>query len=313
MSQSPDQDQDGDRPDEWPSLHEEGWAETCATVHMWSQIVGKVRLALAPPVNHWWHVALYVTARGLTTSPIPYRGGVFEIAFDFVDHQLTIDTSDGGHRSIALVPQTVAEFYHLVMAALGGLGINVRIWPMPQEVPSPIRFDHDTQHGAYDARLMHQFWRVLVDVDRVLKAFRGRFIGKCSPVHLFWGGFDLAVTRFNGKRTDAKANADPMNREAYSHEVTSAGFWPGFAPDMKAVFYAYAVPEPPGYKTARAGPAAAFYSGELNEFLLNYDDLRVLPSRHDALLEFLQTTYEAGADLGNWNRAELEARAGKGR
>ena len=298
--------------DRWPSLQPATWAETCATLHMWSQVVGKVRLALAPPENHWWHVALYVTARGLTTSPIPYRGGAFEIAFDFIEHRLTIDTSEGGRKVIALTPQTVAEFYRLVMAALSDLGIDVRIWPMPVEVPSPIRFDRDTQHGAYDARAANQFWRALVEIAAVLRVFRGRFIGKSSPVHFFWGSFDLAVTRFNGRRTDVKAGADRMTREAYSHEVTSAGFWPGAAPAMDAVFYAYAVPEPPGYKAAPAGPAAAFYSADLGEFVLKYDDVRTSSSPGDTLLDFLQSTYEAGAGLAKWNRAELEAPALRG-
>ena len=277
---------------------------------MWSQVAGKVRLALAPPVNHWWHVPLYVSARGLTTSAIPYRGGAFEMTFDFVDHRLVIETSEGARKDIALVPQTVADFYHLVMAALRGLGIDVRIWPMPVEVPSPIRFDRDTQHGSYDAGAVTRFWRVLLAADTVLKEFRGRFIGKSSPVHFFWGSFDLAVSRFNGRPTDAKAGADRMTREAYSHEVTSAGFWPGTVaegtPAMEAAFYAYAVPEPPGYKTARVGPAAASYGRDLNEYILRYDDVRTAASPREALLEFLQSTYEAGANLARWDRRTLE-------
>jgi len=277
---------------------------------MWSQVAGKVRLALAPPVNHWWHVPLYVSARGLTTSAIPYRGGAFEMTFDFVDHRLVIETSGGTRRDIALVPQTVADFYHLVMAALRDLGIDVRIWPMPVEVPSPVRFDRDTQHGSYDAGAVTRFWRVLLAADTVLKEFRGRFIGKSSPVHFFWGSFDLAVSRFNGRPTDAKADADRITREAYSHEVTSAGFWPGTVtegtPAMEAAFYAYAVPEPPGYKTARARPAAATYSRDLNEFILRYDDVRTAASPREALLEFLQSTYEAGANLARWDRRTLE-------
>jgi hypothetical protein len=269
--------------DRWPLLPLAAWADTYATLHMWSQVVGKVRLALAPPVNHWWHVALYVTARGLTTSAIPYRGGAFEMSFDFIDHHLSIETSDGARKDIALVPQSVADFYRLVMTTLRDLGIDVRIWPMPVEVPSPIRFDRDTQHGSYEAEAANRFWRVLLQADGVLKEFRSRFIGKCSPVHFFWGSFDLAVTRFNGRRTDTKAGADPITREAYSHEVTSAGFWPGTLAQggsaMDAAFYAYAAPEPPGYKTARAGPAGAFYSPDLNEFILRYDDVRDAASR----------------------------------
>ena len=297
---------------EWPLLPVAAWADTYATLHMWSQVVGKVRLALAPPVNHWWHVTLYVTARGLTTSPIPYRGGAFEMAFDFIDHRLTIETSEGTRKDIALVPRSVADFYQLVMTALRDLGIQVRIWPMPVEVPSPIRFDRDTQHGSYEAEAANRFWRVLLQADAVLKEFRSRFIGKCSPVHFFWGSFDLAVTRFNGRPTNAKADADPITREAYSHEVTSAGFWPGTlaqgASAIDAAFYAYASPEPPGYKSARAGPAGAFYSPDLNIFILRYDDVRGAASPREALLDFLQTTYEVGADLGKWDRPALERR-----
>ena len=297
---------------EWLLLPVAAWADTYATLHMWSQVVGKVRLALAPPVNHWWHVTLYVTARGLTTSPIPYRGGAFEMAFDFIDHRLTIETSEGTRKDIALVPRSVADFYQLVMTALRDLGIQVRIWPMPVEVPSPIRFDRDTQHGSYEAEAANRFWRVLLQADAVLKEFRSRFIGKCSPVHFFWGSFDLAVTRFNGRPTNAKADADPITREAYSHEVTSAGFWPGTlaqgASAIDAAFYAYASPEPPGYKSARAGPAGAFYSPDLNIFILRYDDVRGAASPREALLDFLQTTYEVGADLGKWDRPALERR-----
>jgi Family of unknown function (DUF5996) len=295
---------------DWPVLPVAAWSDTYATLHMWSQVVGKVRLALAPPVNHWWHVTLYVTARGLTTSAIPYRGGAFEMSFDFIDHRLVIETSDGARKEIALVAQSVADFYHLVMAALRDLGIQVRIWPMPVEIASPIRFDRDTQHGSYDAEAANRCWRVLLQADRVLQEFRGRFIGKCSPVHFFWGSFDLAVTRFSGRPTDAKASADRITREAYSHEVTSAGFWPGTVlqgmPAMDALFYAYASPEPPGYKGARVGPTGAFYSPDLNEFILRYDDVRETASPREALLDFLQTTYEAGADLGKWDRGALE-------
>ena len=295
---------------DWPLLPLAAWADTYATLHMWSQVVGKVRLALAPPVNHWWHVALYVTARGLTTSPIPYRGGAFEMSFDFIDHRLVIETSDGARKEIALVPRSVADFYQLVMTTLRDLGIQVRIWPMPVEVPSPIRFDRDTQHGSYEAEAANRFWRVLLQADAMLKEFRSRFIGKCSPVHFFWGSFDLAVTRFNGRPTNAKADADPITREAYSHEVTSAGFWPGTLAQgssaIDAAFYAYASPEPPGYKSARAGPAGAFYSPDLNIFILRYDDVRGAASPREALLDFLQTTYEVGADLGKWDRPALE-------
>ncbi len=295
--------------EDWPPLPVSAWADTYVTLHMWMQIVGKIRLALAPPVNHWWHVALYVTARGLTTSPIPYRGEAFEIAFDFIDHKLTVETTGGERREIALAPQSVAAFYRRLMTALKDLRIDVRVWPVAVEIPTPIRLDRDEDHASYDAEFANRFWRVLVSTDAVFKEFRGRFLGKCSPVHFFWGGPDLAVTRFNGRRTDAKAQADAMNREAYSHEVISAGFWPGRlgAPGgFDAVFYAYSVPEPDGFRNARVGPAAARYDTELGEFLLPYDAVRAAASPRETLLEFLQTTYEAAARGRGWNRAELE-------
>ena len=290
----------------WPPLPLAAWADTCETLHMWTQIVGKVRLALSAPTNHWWQVPLYLSGRGLTTSAIPYRGGEFEMRFDFVDHQLAIETSEGGVGGVALAPQSVADFYRRVMASLREVGIDVRIWPMPVEVPSPIRFDQDTVHGAYDAEWASRFWQVLGRADAVLKEFRGRFIGKCSPVHFFWGSFDLAVSRFSGRSAPARPGADAITREAYSHETSSAGFWPGSLPAIDAAFYAYTAPEPPGYKSARVGPAAAFYSPDFNEFLLKYDDVRTAPAPRDALLEFLQTTYVAGATLGQWDRAALE-------
>ena len=290
----------------WPSLPLASWAGTCATLHMWTQIVGKVCLALAPPVNHWWHVALVVTARGLTTRAMPYAGASFEIAFDFIDHQLRIDTSEGRSRSLALGPQTVAEFYSRVFALLGELGITVRIWPMPVEIPAPVRFDQDHGHKSYDAAWVARWWRVLSQVDEVLSEFRGGFIGKCSPVHFFWGSFDHAVTRFSGRRAPEREGADAMTREAYSHEVISVGFWPGRPEVSDAVFYAYAAPEPPGFKTAAVGPRAAFYSNELNEFFLKYEDMRAAPSPREALLEFARSTYDAGASLAGWDRQALE-------
>jgi hypothetical protein len=297
----------------WPSLSSPTWPDTCATLHMWTQMVGKVRLAQEHPprVNHWWGVALYLTARGLTTSPIPYRDGpgAFEIAFDFIDHRLVIDTSDGRQRTISLVPRSVADFYGEFMRALDDLQIRVRIWPMPREVPAPIRFDEDRVHASYDADAAHRWWRALLQTEIVLHEFRARFIGKCSPVHFWWGGFDLAVTRFSGRRAPERPDADPVTREGYSHEVISAGFWPGSGAMPEAAFYAYAAPEPPGFKTARVGPAGAFYSAEFNDFLIKYEDVRRAASPSAALLDFLQSTYEAGADLGGWNRAELE-RAG---
>jgi hypothetical protein len=271
---------------------------------MWTQIVGKIRMALAPPVNHWWHVPLYVTARGLTTSRIPDHDRSFEIAFDFIDHQLRIETSDGGRRAVPLVPMTVQDFYAAVMRAVADLNIEVRIWPMPVEVPSPIRFDQDVQHASYDAHWVHRWWSITRLVDRVFEEFRGRFVGKSSPVHFFWGSFDLAVTRFSGRR--APERADPIMREAYSHEVISAGFWPGGGSVGGPAFYAYAAPEPAGFKTAVVRPKAASYNRELGEYLLMYDDVRTAESPTEALRQFLQTTYEAGATLANWNRAELE-------
>ena len=290
----------------WPSLSSPTWPETCATLHMWTQMVGKVRLALTPPVNHWWGVALYLTARGLTTSPIPYGDGAFEIVFDFIDHMLVIDVDDGRRRTIALAPRTVADFYGEAMRTLDELQIRVRISPMPSEVPAPIRFDEDRVHASYDADAAHCWWRALLKTDLVLQEFRARFIGKCSPVHFWWGGFDLAVTRFSGRRAPDRPNADAITREGYSHEVISAGLWPGSGAMREAAFYAYAAPEAAGFKTARVGPAGAFYSPDFNEFLITYEDVRRAASPRAALLEFLQSTYEAGAELGGWNRAELE-------
>ena len=294
----------------WPALPLEAWADTCATLHMWTQIVGKIRLALAPPVNHWWHVTFAVTPRGLTTRAMPYGGGSFEIRFDFIDHQLRIETSDGASRTLALAPQSVAEFYTRVVALLRELGITVRIWPMPVEVPSPVRFDRDHGHKSYDAGWVTQWWRVLLQADDVLREFRSEFIGKCSPVHFFWGSFDLAVTRFSGRPAPEREGADRMTREAYSHEVISVGFWPGSVGVSDAAFYAYAAPEPPGFKTAKAAPAAAFYSRDLGEFLLKYEDMRTAPSPRAALLDFARSTYDAGASLGQWDRPALERHEG---
>ena len=273
---------------------------------MWTQIVGKIRLALGPRVNHWWGVTLYVTARGLTTSPVPYGDGAFEIVFDFIDQTLTIEVSDGRRQTIALGPRTVADFFDVFMRALDDLHIRVRIWPMPVEVPEPIRFNEDRVHAAYDADAAHAWWRALLQVDTVLQEFRGGFIGKSSPVHFWWGGFDLAVTRFSGRRAPERPEADAITREGYSHEVISAGFWPGSGAIAEPAFYAYAAPEPAGFKDARVGPAEAFYSADLNEFIVKYDDVRRAISPREALLQFLQTTYDAGAALGDWNRAELE-------
>ncbi len=295
-----------DRSEAWPGLPLSEWADTYATLHMWSQIVGKVRLALSPRVNHWWEVPLYVSGRGLTTSPIPYEKGIFEVQFDFIDHQLDIVTTGGEIRSLRLAPRTVADFYAAFMEMLRSLGINVRIWGMPVEVPNPIRFDQDRTHASYDPEYAHQFWRILVTVDSVFKEFRSRFLGKVSPVHFFWGSFDFAVTRFSGRRAPERAGADVINREAYSHEVISVGFWPGGGEMKGAAFYAYAAPEPAGFGDRSVRPAKAFYSKQMNEFFLMYDDVRAAESPRNALLEFCQSTYEAGADLGQWDRANLE-------
>jgi hypothetical protein len=294
------------KPEFWPALKLDEWKDTCATLHMWTQIVGKVRLALSPLINHWWEVPLYVSARGLTTSPIPYDGGILEVEFDFQQHVLTIQTSSGSARSLQLRPQSVADFYKEFMAALQALGITAKIWPVPVEVPNPIPFEKDFEHAAYNAEHANRFWRILVSADTVFKEFRSRFIGKDSPVHFFWGSFDLCVTRFSGRRAPERAGADAVTREAYSHEVISAGFWPGSGEIKDAAFYVYAAPEPPGFGQSTIRPANAFYHSQMHEFFLMYEDVRQSASPRETLLEFLQSTYEAGAELGKWDRAALE-------
>ncbi len=290
----------------WPPLPLEAWKDTYETLHMWTQIVGKVRMALTPKVNHWWNVPLYVSTRGLTTSPIPYRGRTFEVAFDLLNHNLTIQTSDGSVLRQPLRPQSVAEFYREFMSDLRSLGIEVAIRAIPDEVPNPIPFESDIVHAAYDREYAGRFRRILVSVDTVFKQFRSRFLGKCSPVHFFWGSFDLAVTRFSGRRAPERPGADAITREAYSHEVISAGFWPGGGNVSGAAFYAYAAPEPAGFAERRVRPPAAFYDSGLHEFLLLYDDVRQAGSPEATLLDFLQSTYEAGAELGHWDRQALE-------
>jgi len=292
--------------DTWPALPLDEWRDTYATLHMWTQIVGKTRMALSPPVNHWWHVTLYVTARGLTTSPIPYGTRTFAVNFDFIDHNLLIQTSDGARKALGLFPHSVAEFYHEFLGALRALGIDVQINPLPQEVPDPIRCDEDTIHASYDPEYAHRFWRVLVQADRVFKDFRSDFIGKCSPVHFFWGSFDLAVSRFSGRRAPERPGADRMTREGYSHEVISCGFWPGSGPVQEAAFYAYAAPAPAGLERATILPAAGRYNTELGEFLLPYEDVRTSADPDGVLLAFLRSTYGAAADLAGWDRAALE-------
>src|SRR5579862_4596857 len=289
----------------WPPLPLAEWSATRDTLHMWTQIVGKVRLALSPLTNHWWEVPLYVSARGLTTSPIPYSLGIFEVEFDFIDHVLTIATSRGETKRMTLVPRSVARFYEEFMNILASLGITPKIWPMPVEVPNPIRFDRDTTHNSYDPQYAHRFWRILATVDTIYKEFRAQFIGKASPVHFFWGSFDLAVTRFSGRRAPERPGADAMTREAYSHEVISVGFWPGTG-DIDALFYSYAAPEPPGFAQAPVSPAAASYNTQLSEFLLPYESVRTAASPREAVLGFAQSTYDAGAILGNWDRKALE-------
>ncbi|MFZ0815368.1 MAG: DUF5996 family protein [Candidatus Sulfotelmatobacter sp.] len=292
----------------WPELPLDAWQDTYATLHMWTQIVGKVRLALSPRINHWWEVALYVNARGLTTSAIPYGEGIFEVQFDFIDHKLIINTNGGSSKTLPLKPQSVADFYNEFMAALRSLGIEVKIWTMPCEVPNPVRFENDTQHASYDPEYAHRLWQILVSCENVFAEFRARFIGKDSPVHFFWGSFDLCVTRFSGRRAPERPGADPVTREAYSHEVISAGLWPGGGDIKGPAFYAYAAPEPTGFAEQKVEPAAAFYHPQMKEFLLMYDDVRQAASPRQALLSFLQSTYEAGANLAHWNRNELERR-----
>jgi len=292
--------------DSWPELPLSAWQDTYATLHMWTQIVGKVRLALSPRVNHWWEVALYVSARGLTTSAIPYGDEIFEVEFDFIEHKLIIQTSWGASKTMALEPRSVADFYAEFMAALRSVGIEVKIWTLPQEVPNPVRFERDTQHASYDREYARRFWRVLILCDSIFKEFRAGFIGKDSPVHFFWGSFDLCVTRFSGRRAPERPGADAVTREAYSHEVISAGFWPGGGEIKGAAFYAYAAPEPPGFGEQKVKPAAAFYHPVMKEFLLMYDDVRRADSPHEALLSFMQSTYDAGANLARWDRKELE-------
>jgi hypothetical protein len=290
----------------WPELPLDAWKDTYATLHMWTQIVGKVRLARCPNINHWWGVPLYVTSLGLTTSPIPYDGGIFEIQFDFIEHKLLIQTNGGGEKVMQLAPRSVADFYREFIECLASLGIHVKIWKMPVEVHNPIAFDRDTEHASYDPDYANRFWRILVRADEIFKEFRSRFIGKSSPVHFFWGSFDLAVTRFSGQRAPAREGADPITREAYSHEVISAGFWPGGGDIKGPAFYVYAAPEPAGFAEAHVRPAKAFYHPQMHEFLLMYDEVRNASSPRATLLEFLQSTYDAGASLGNWNREELE-------
>jgi hypothetical protein len=295
-----------DQPECWPALPLDSWKDTYATLHMWTQVVGKVRLRLTPLVNHWWNVPLYVTARGLTTTRIPYGQRAFEIRFDFIRHQLVLETNDGVLKTLPLAPRSVAEFYAEFMEMLRSVAIEAKIWRVPVEIPNPIPFDQDHVHRSYDACAVEKFWRILLSVDAIFSQFRSEFIGKSSPVHFFWGSFDLAVTRFSGRRAPERPEADAMTREAYSHEVCSVGFWPGSGVVKDAAFYSYAVPEPPGFKDASIRPQAACYEKQVGEFLLMYEDVRRAESPTTSLLEFCRSTYEAGASLGNWDRGALE-------
>jgi hypothetical protein len=301
------------RSDIWPALPYFEWKETCATLHMWTQIVGKIRLTLSPWTNHSWHVTLYLTARGLTTSPIPHGSRTFEIEFDFIAHKLLVTTSDGARREIPLQPRSVAEFYQMTMSILDELDLPVQINTTPNEVVDAIPFERDEVHRAYEPEHANRFWRVLVQSDRVFKLFRSRFCGKCSPVHFFWGSFDLAVTRFSGRPAPPHPGGiphlpDAITREAYSQEVSSLGFWPGNDAMDDAIFYSYAYPEPLGFAQSAIKPEAASYNALLKEFILPYDVVRAAPSPAEMLLDFAQSTYDAASKLAHWDRAALEER-----
>jgi Family of unknown function (DUF5996) len=292
----------------WPELQLEAWRDTYATLHMWTQIVGKVALALSPPLNHSWAIALQVTPRGLSTRRLSHGPRSFTIEFDFIDHQLAIRASDGAERTLPLEPRTVADFYRDVMSILRQMGLEVKIWTMPVEIPSPIRFELDTVHGSYDRLMVSRLWHILARVEDVFTRARCAFIGKTSPTHFFWGAFDLAVTRFSGRPAPPR-DGPAFMREAYSHEVISHGFWPGGLSVLEPVFYAYAVPEPVGFKAIQARPDAAFYHGDLGEFLLPYESVRTSSSPETAIQAFIDSTYQQAADLANWDRAALERHA----
>jgi hypothetical protein len=297
--------------DDWPELPYAEWADTCATLHLWTQVVGKIRLAHTATVNHWWNVPLYVTSRGLTTSLMCHGARGFQIDFDFVDHRLNILTSTGKTETVILEPRNVADFHAELMGRLRALDLETHIWTMPVEIPDAIPFDTDHVHASYDAAYVNRFWRVLVQVDRLLKLFRSRYTGKVSPVHFFWGSFDMAVTRFSGRPAPALTSDSPnlgawVMREAYSHEVSSAGFWPGNGGYGRAAFYSYAYPEPPGFGQVRITPEAAAYDPDVGQFLLPYDAVRQSPSPDADVMSFLQGSYEAAADLAKWDRAALE-------
>jgi len=295
---------------EWPSLPFREWESTCDTLHLWTQIVGKTRLALTPLENHWWNVTLYVTPRGLQTPPIPFRHGwpeTFDVEFDFLAHKLAVRTSEGREWSTALYPRSVADFYGEYLAGLHGLGIEVSLHRTPDEFDDKTPFDEDRHHASYDAAHVESFRRILINADRIFRQFRSRFLGKCSPVHFFWGSFDLAVSRFNGRRNATlPADADALTREGYSHEVISCGFWPGDRRFPQPAFYSYTAPAPAGLDSEAPRPDAAYWDKQLGEFIFKYDDARAASSPEQAILDFCQSTYEAGARLAGWDRAELE-------
>jgi hypothetical protein len=288
--------------DRWPELKWQDWEKTADTLHMWTQIVGKTRLALSPLRAHWWNVPLYVSARGLTTSAMPYGDEMLEIEFDFVSHDLRFRMSSGAGLSVPLRAQTVADFYAEYLKCLEALGVSVAMTAAPVELKAPIPFAKDREHASYDRDAAHRFWRVLVRAEQVFERFSSGFLGKVSPAHFFWGSFDLAVTRFSGKRAPLKADADAITREAYSHEVISAGFWPGNGGFGNAAFYCYAAPAPEGFAAAKVEPAAAYYDTALGEFILKYEDLRAEADPDAALMRFLESLYRAGADLAKWDR-----------
>ncbi len=300
--------------DIWPALPQSEWSDTCATLQLWMQVIGKVRLALTPAINHTWNVTLYPTVRGVTTSPMTSGHRTLQIDFDFLDHVLRVETDSGEERSIPLQPMSIAVFYKRVMAALEEVGTPVRIWPVPVEIANPIPFERDETHSSYDPEYAQRFWRVLLQSTRVFTTFRSRFRGKVSPVHLFWGAMDLACTRFSGRTAPQHASMpglpDRVTRDAYSHEVSSCGFWPGGL-GVDAMFYSYAYPEPPGYAEYPIAPSAAAYSKDFGEFVLPYAAMRQSPDPDGALLEFLQKTYDAAADCGQWDRAALEVETPK--
>jgi hypothetical protein len=302
----------------WPDLPYAQWKDGCLTLQLWTQVVGKIRLAKAPWINHSWQVTLYPTLRGITTSPIHDAGRALQIDFDFVEHALLLQSSEGNSRRLALRPQSVAQFYAQTLGAVEELGFKVAIDEHPSEMENTARFSKDTEHAAYDPEFANRFWRVLLSSHRVFQRFRSGFLGKCSPIHFFWGSFDLAVTRFSGRRAPLHRGGSPglpddVTREAYSHEVSSAGFWPGGGPIDHASFYSYAYPEPAGFAQSRVEPAAAYYFEDFGQFLLPYDAVRTAADPDEALFAFLRSTYEAAANLGGWDRTALECEFGRPR